>query len=347
MEAFWEYWYWYWFLAVVFYYTAVLENTVGIKSLLSVPVQYYPPEGVGVVLSGLIYDRFSEQRDFIAAILELEVLGYVNKSIKNNGDLLIERVLNPKEIADSKANYMLEEILFSRGESTYLIPKVLYEKVRFASKRRRMLTHRAKEIVQDMQRLAEQASLWAVSEGYTKENLRRTRSRFFWISLLMIVVALVTGIATGMMPGFFLIISFFFFYLPIFMFFAGKSYGLKVFAVMLMLPLLVPVVPKLANPEVREVFFGELHLWLYLLLAVVEVAFILLYERVGALTPKGKRVKHHLKGYKVYLERVKRDEVERRKEEDPTYMDKVHPYMVLLGVENYALNLKELKFAVR
>ena len=70
--------------------------------------------------------------------------------------------------------------------------------------------------------------------------------------------------------------------------------------------------------------------------------FILLYERVGALTQKGKRMRNHLKGYKLFLERVKRDEVQRREETEPDYVDEVLPYMVLLGVKSRDMNLAKL-----
>ena len=343
MEAFWEYWYWYWFLAVVMYYASVLENSIGIKYLLSIPVRYEPPKGVGVVLSGLIYDRFVNQRDFISAILELKVAGLISISKEGEGDIKIEPVDTTKEISDLHMSVFYHKILFGKGNSSYSIPKRLLVTVRRFSKRERVPTPRAKEIIKDQFFLADKAAKWAVDEGYMSQNPRVARRRFFWISMFLIILALVIGKVTGLLPGFFLIIFVAFFYLPIYLFVVSKkSYGMKLFAVLLMSPLLIPLAPKFANPEFRDIMFSELHLGYYLLLAVVEIAFILLYERVGALTKRGKMVRNQLNGYKMFLKRVKLDEVNRRKETNPEYIDEVSPYMVLLGVDSYKLNIEQL-----
>ncbi len=87
--------------------------------------------------------------------------------------------------------------------------------------------------------------------------------------------------------------------------------------------------------------------WYWWLLAVLIYYIVVLEKSVGALSPKGKAIRNHLMGFKVFLERVKRDEVQRRKEEDPEYVDKVLPYIILLGIEDQELNLRELQFYVR
>ncbi len=343
MESLVAYWHWYWFMGVLFYYTAVLEKSVGIKYILAIPVRYEPPKGVSVALCGVVYDRFTEQRDFVAAILELKVANLVKIVTLSSGDIVIERTDEQREIAEPHMVALFHNILFAKGNSRYTIPKQLQESVRYGTKRKTVPTPRAKEIIADMLSFAKQTAVWAVEEGYMLQNPRVARRGFFWVSMLFILFALVAGWISGMLPGFFLVILPPFFYLPLYLLVAVKnSYGMKLFALLLMSPILVPILPKLGDPAFREVLFGELHAGYYLLLAVVEVAFILVYEQVTPLTPKGKMVRNHLKGYRRFLVRVKRDEVQRRQAEDPTSTDEVFPYMVLLGVLPYEMHLRQL-----
>lgn len=341
MEYFWEYWYWYWFLVVVFYYTAVLEKSVGIKSLLATPVRYYPPKGVGVLLSGVIYDRFTEHKDFVAAILELKVLGYVEIEKQDNDAVLITRQENTPAMVTPQVAYMLEKVLFPGARTSYLIPRTFYMR-----DHQNELSHsqRFDEIAKDYYQTGIKAAEWAVNEGYMEENPKKQRSRFVWWSILLVVLMLLMVLYSGMVSGFFAFVSFFFIYFPIFFVVYHKNLFAKLFAALFPLMIISLIV---LNGEFREVLFEELHLWLYIVVGMVQGAFILIYEHVGSLTPKGKEIRNHLMGFKTFLQRVKLDEVQRRKEEDPEYVDRVLPYMVLFGIEAHALNLEELKYMAR
>ena len=332
-----EYWYWWWLLAVLVYYTVVLEKSVGVKYLLSTPVRYSPPKGVGVLLCGLIYDRFTEHTDFVAAILELKVMGFVEINREQNGDLLIIRTENSDATLTPQVEYMLEKILFANNAKFYLIPKSFYVK---NHRDQWEGSQRYAQIVKDYQTIGIKSSEWAVTEGYMKENPKKARGRFVGWSILLVVLLLVFGIFSGMVPGFFAFISFFFIYFPFFFVVYHKSIFAKLFTGLLMFMVIGVIV---TNDEFRQILFEELHLWLYIVVGVVQVAFIFTYEYVGALSPKGKLIRNHLMGYKVFLERVKRDEVKRQKEEDPEYVDNVLPYMVLFGITDHDLNFEKLE----
>lgn len=75
--------------------------------------------------------------------------------------------------------------------------------------------------------------------------------------------------------------------------------------------------------------FWEDWYWFLMVLFYYTTILKILFENVKFTSERS------LKRYKVFLERVKLDEVHRAQEEDPKYVD------------TYALNLGELKFTVR
>ncbi len=337
MELFWEYWYWWWFLAVLVYYAVILEKSIGVKYLLSTPVRYSPPKGVGVLLSGLIYDRFTEHTDFVAAILELKVMGFVEIRREENGDLLIIRIKNRDTPLIPQIEYMLEEILFSGNKNSYLIPQSFYKKNHQYEGNG---SQRYGQIVKDYQKTGIKSAEWATTEGYMEENPKKSRNRFVGWSVLLVLIMIVMVIFSGMVPGFFAFISLFFIYFPLFFVVYHKSIFAKLFTGLLMFMVIWLIV---TNDELRQVLFEELHLWLYIVVGIVEVAFIIIYEYVGVLSSKGKATRNHLMGFKLFLERVKSDEVQRRKKEDPEYVDMMLPYMVLFRIIDHDLNLEKLE----
>ncbi len=339
--VFWEYWYWWWLLVVLIYYTIVLEKSVGIMHLLSTPVRYYPPKELGVLMAGMIYDRFTEHRDFVASILELEVLGLVEINKQKNGDLLVVRTDKQLKILIPQVEYLLYEVLFVGKAESYLIPQNFYVKNRHNKSKP---THRYKQIVEDYHKINIKASQWVVSEGYMQENPKKVRSKFVGWSTLLVAMMLVLSFFSGMVSDFFAYVAFFFIYFPMFFVVYSKDLLAKLFAGVFPFLIIWLIV---GNDELREILFEELHLWLYIVVGMVQAAFIFTYEYVGTLTPKGKVMKNHLKGFKLFLERVKRDEVQRHKEENPEYIDKVLPYMVLFGIVDHELNLDKLKHLAR
>ncbi len=341
MELFWEYWYWYWLLVVLVYYSIVLEKSVGVKNLFSTPVQYNPPTGFGVLLAGLIYDRFTEHKDFVASILELEVLGLVEIKREKNSDLLVLRTDKSPTPMIPLAQYLLDEVLFVGDRKSYLIPKRLYTR---KSQTGSQDTQRYKEIVDDYHKVNMKASQWVVSEGYMEENPKKTRRRFVGWSTLLVIVMLLLTYFSGMVADFFAYVAFFFIYFPLFFVVYSKSIFGKIFAGVFPSLLLWLII---ANDELRQILFEELHLWLYIVVLVVQMAFMFTYEYVGTLSPKGKEVRNHLVGFKEFLKRVKKDEVKKRKKEDPEYIDKVLPYMVLFGIEEHELNLDDMRHLAR
>ncbi|MEA1953461.1 MAG: DUF2207 domain-containing protein [Campylobacterota bacterium] len=340
-EVFWDQWYWWWLLSVLFYYSAVLEKSVGIQNLISVPIRYAPAEGVGVLLSGLVYDTFTEHRDFIAAILELKVLGFIEINKKTNGDILLLPTEKERINITPQVEYLLNKILFVGNRESYLIPKKLY--VRY-NQNESQPTQRYREILEDYHKVNLKASQWVVSEGYMDINPKKERSVFVSISSLLVAILLVLSYFSGMVSDFFAYIAFFFIYFPLFFVVYSKSLVGKVFAGIFPTIIIWLIV---SNDELRAVLFEELHLWLYIVVLVAQGAFIFTYEFVGTLTPKGKKIRNHLQGFKHFLKRVKKDEVQRAKKENPEYIDPTLPYMVLFGIEKYELNLDDMKHLAR
>ena len=60
-------------------------------------------------------------------------------------------------------------------------------------------------------------------------------------------------------------------------------------------------------------------------------------KKIGGLSIKGEQIKKHLLGYKIFIQRIKQDEIKRHIKEDPFYLEKTLPFAVLFGEASHLL----------
>ena len=75
---------------------------------------------------------------------------------------------------------------------------------------------------------------------------------------------------------------------------------------------------------------------------VVIGAFIFTYKKIGKYTQKGAYASKHLLGLKEFIKHVKQDEIKRRLDMDPLYLEKMLPYAVLFNEAKHWLSFYDI-----
>ncbi len=73
-------------------------------------------------------------------------------------------------------------------------------------------------------------------------------------------------------------------------------------------------------------------------LIILVAALFFTYKKIGKFTQKGAYASKHLLGLKEFIKRVKQDEIKRRLEMDPLYLEKMLPYAVLFNQTDHWLS---------
>ena len=290
----------------------------------SVSPQYYPPQGLTLLQSGVIYDKFADKRDFSAAILELAQDGYVeifdkeestNPYVKNNHK-------DTSHLSEEQ-RYLLDTILFSDSEE-YMLEQNSYE---------------TEHISEHLDTVNEILYSWTVSNGYMHRNPSKLRYRYLNIAVM------------AMFP--LILMSFYVSY---------KIYGLeeaiKLFmaSIFIFLGLLVTVA-TLMKKAYLPAFFGiawmAFCIWglfyatkadiniIYtpvLMFPVLTVSIWYFFRKIGPFKQKGLNTYRHLLGYKEFIQKVEKDKIEYFIKQDPYFLDKILPYAVLFDLSKHWLN---------
>ncbi len=71
---------------------------------------------------------------------------------------------------------------------------------------------------------------------------------------------------------------------------------------------------------------------------IIVAALAYTYKKLGNFTQKGAYAQTDLLGLKTFIKRVKQDEIKRRLEYDPLYLEKMLPYAILFGETKHWLS---------
>ena len=137
----------------------------------SVSPQYQPPEGLSLLQSAMIYDKFANKRDFGTAVLELAQKGYLEIFNQNkDADPLVKR--RQKETSDLTMDqkYLLDTILFSDSD--------LYTFEKGGNRK-------AAQLNEHLDTLNEMLYAWTETDGYMHQNPSKLRDRFLSRSMMI------------------------------------------------------------------------------------------------------------------------------------------------------------------
>jgi len=318
-------WHWPAFIGFLLYLWLYLLKHTGISDKRSIAVQYSLPKDMQVLQAGLIYDKFADDDDFTAAILELAQQGYLTIYQKKESDHpVLNRSKKSTEKLSDEYKYLMDNLLF-HNKNNY--------------KLKQNSSTEASRMQKGFDTINEMLYQWSVREGYMSENPQSVRKKFLIISILLLVPIFIFAIYSSfLMYGIEMVI------MPLFAsIFMGV--GLSVF-------LQKGVFSKIfgfvfAGFGAMPLLFiaSEHYSWKDLLLSplmvvlLLSVAIYLFYRKLGSYTARGSSAYKHLLGLEQFMSRVKSDEVKRRLSDDPLYLEKTLPYAVLFGITEHWLEL--------
>ncbi len=316
--------------AFLFYLFIFYKKYTGVTDKRSVAPQYYPPKGMDVLQAGLIYDRFVDNDDYPAAILELGQKGYLEIFKEKECDNISLEKRN-KNISDlpEYLKYLMNRVLFGGGKSSYLLKSGSEDE--------------AEQLYDGFEKINEMLYAWSVKQGYMRENPRKSRKIFLISSIFLLIFIIALSAST--LYRFYSVDTVILLLSSSILFTTGLSailtnIGSKImmhFGLICLIFGIMPAVKLLGNDY--DISPSPL---LYSSLAVIIVsifAIFFIYRHIGAYTGKGAHIRKHLLGLKEFMVRVKEDEIRRRLEEDPLYLDKALPYAILFGITDHWLKL--------
>lgn len=329
LDQFFDYWHWGVFVGFLLYFRKIFKKYTGFVDERSVAVQYEAPKGLSVLQSGLILDKFSDNEDYAAAVLELGYLGYLRIEQKDKKlDPVIKRTNKKAEGLTVDQNYLLDNTLFDDTKNFVMSGG--------SESKAKALQNKFKHINKNLY-------TWSVTNGYMMEDPKKVRKIFLWKSILYLlpVIGLVIYILYSKFGEVVLLLLIFpvvFGTLGINMMMSSKKWLAKlrglIFTGVGMLPIFLI---RIEGINLKELIVGPMGM---LILLALILAFT--YKKIGRFTQKGAYASKHLQGLKEFIKRVKQDEIKRRLEIDPLYLEKMLPYAVLFKETDHWLSFYDI-----
>ncbi|HHD72769.1 MAG TPA: DUF2207 domain-containing protein, partial [Epsilonproteobacteria bacterium] len=320
-------WYWPTMGGFLLYLFSFYKKHVGIIDKRSIAPRYYPPEGMDVLQSGLIYDRFADNDDYAAAILELAQKGYLEIFQEKKGDdtFLKKSDKSTSDLPDD-LKYLMNGVLFTGDSSSHLLKKKSQSE--------------ASRLKEGFKTINEMLYQWSAKEGYMRENPQKVRKGFLIKSILILIPIILLAAYTMFKlydPGLVMLLFFSSIFIGVGLSVAltQKSIFQKLFGLLFAVMGSGPALSMLGSSATLEaLLFSPMTA-----VVIILIGIYVTYRHLGAYTHKGAYTHTQLLGLKEFMTRVKEDEIRRRLKDDPLYLDKALPYAVLFGVTRHWLKL--------
>ncbi len=321
-------WFWLALIGYILYLVHFLSENRGFVDERSIAPRYNPPKEISILQSALIYDKFANNEDYSAAILELAQQGHLEIfQEQEKDDPFLKKTDKSPEGLTPDMLYLLNSVLF-KGRSSRLLKK--------------NDTTNAADFKRGFESINSLLYQWSESSGHMQQNPLHIRKNFLIRSAIFMVpfVALTLytlGKTGGMELLFATIHSSIFIGVGIGIFFSSKQILQKFMGLIFALAGSFSYIAFGQNGfSLESILFSPLT-------AIVSalIALYIVYKKLGAYTHKGAITQKHLLGLKEFMSRVKADEIKRRLAEDPLYLEKGLPYAVLFGITKHWLKLYE------
>jgi len=175
-------WHWPALFGFILYLFHFLSNHRGFIDERSIAPRYNAPEGISVLQSGLIYDKFTDNEDYAAAILELAQQGYLEiYQEKKDDDPFLKRTGKKTADLSEDMKYLINKILFS-GKRTHLLKKNSETE--------------ASQLKSGFKTINTMLYTWSVTEGYMRENPQAIRKKFLIRAAIFMVPIIALALYT-------------------------------------------------------------------------------------------------------------------------------------------------------
>ncbi len=311
-----NYWYILFFLALFSYIYKLHKSFIKNNKSSIVPF-YNPPKDISTIEAGVILDAKAESKDFLAAIIELAVKGYL-KIIKKDNLTLIKKIDK-----DSKnLTLPLKEFynLLFKDSNIFVL-----EKNENIANKLQKIFNRVNETIYD----------FLVQKGFFQEEPIKSRKRFIFKTLPFVTIFSIYSLYDiinnfGIDYAIFLILPSIFFIVSSSIFFNSSSIFEKLIASIFFF---VAALLIYFNFDNLDIFLSP-----YMLNLILIIYLLYIYQDIVKYTQKGASLKSYLLGLKEFISRVKEDELKRRLKEDPLYLEKLLPYAIIFGISSHWLD---------
>ena len=325
-ELFLAYWHWPVLIGVLLYLFYFFKQYSGMTDKRSIAPQYDLPQGMSTLQAGLLYDRFTNNEDFSAAVLELAQKGYLEIFQKEKEDepLLKKTSKNTEELS-SDLKYLMDNILFSQKRSFQL---TAYS------------TDGSSTLQSGFHKVNQSLYQWSVENGYIREDPKPIRKKLLTTSIRILIPIFILSLYTvftmyGITAALILLFSSIFIGVGTFTILVSQDIFQKIMGIVFILVGVILLIKVLSFQTAWSIFlFSPMSAIIIMIIAVYT-----LYRHIGAYTRKGAEARTHILGLKEYMSRVKEDEIQRRLKDDPLYLEKYLPYAVLFGITEHWLSL--------
>jgi len=316
---------WVWFFLMVFSIGSYLYYKKHIVHLGAIVPQYYPPENLDILQSGVLIDEEFDDKDITAGILELAVKGYLKIETHKEGIIFKDKITSITKLESDKKLTPFLQSLYSR-----------------LFKGREILTLGEKDenlagfLRNSIEKLKDKTFNWAVKEKYFSETPSSAKAKFFFMNFLVALPFIVfSGYQTFQIASDNMFSMMMFFIMDMLFLIVALLFIKQL--VMKLIFIAIPLVQLvLLSSDMLPIFKYSFPLSL---LSLIPIIFFT--KKIDVYTPKGAKVLQYLLGFKDFIQKVESNKIKLLLEKDPEYLDKVLPYAVLFGVSEHWLKLYE------
>ncbi len=307
---------WYLLLGGLFWlYMARYTSKFGKKPKLhAISVSYEAPTGIDILEAGLIYDKYADNRDFASAIVELAQLGYLK--IVNSSNLLHLEKLKKDSTFLSTSQKSLLKTLFGYSSTFYFDEKLYAQSLKLKN---------------DFEAINNNLYESVKLKGYMQDNVQESRKAFLWRILAMMSIFAIGGfILSSSLFGLDLILTMSFItcfiLIGAMMFLVSQELIVKIIGIFFFIIFMIMALFlwNESNPSIWAVgFFVS-----FIFLVILSTIYI---KKIGIYTQKGIEIYAKLEGFKMFIKRVKADEIKRLMSENDKFLDQTLAYAMLFG----------------
>lgn len=307
---------WYLLFGGLFWlYMARYSSKFGKKPKLhAISVSYEAPKGIDILEAGLIYDKYADNRDFASAIVELAQLGYLK--IVNSSNLLHLEKLKKDSTSLSTSQKSLLNTLFGYSSTFYFDEKLYAHSLKLKNDFE-AINHNLYESVK--------------LKGYMQDNVQESRKAFLWRILAMMSIFAIGGfIISSSLFGLDLILTMSFItcfiLIGAMMFLVSQELIVKIIGIFFFIIFMIMALFlwNESNPSIWAVgFFVS-----FIFLVILSTIYI---KKIGIYSQKGIEIYAKLEGFKMFIKRVKADEIKRLMSENDKFLDQTLAYAMLFG----------------
>jgi hypothetical protein len=325
-------------------------------------VEYEPPENLKPAEVGTLVDEYADDRDIVATIIDLAIRGYLKIRPLGDKDVEIE-VLREGDELEGYERKIFEAIKESAEDG-----KVLRLGGSLEPSKAKEYIEKYEKLYKAFGSVKDEVYNLLTQRGYFQERPDAVRKKYASLGIGMVAIALFTAsvlqhpdignanlffIAFIMVPVFILI-------LLTLMGEAKKYSALSIISAFFILSIVWIVMSIIAffilhmalmflsNRSISALHLvlpngniSDLHLILHhpsievplgIVLAGVIISFMGRY--MPRKTERGVEMYKRVLGFKEFIKRVEEDRLKRMMEEDPTNLERIIPYAIVLGIEN-------------